>query len=206
MSIVSAATIGSVPESVITQALHRCLFPRQDRPWTNFRANFSRLRLQVGGNSHAAVRASAVPASRDRVRRHLPLLSGRPVRAAGEPGPSVDFAFFREPLRRDAALLDKWTAAAQAGSRSEAWAHFLDDIGERFFKGSRKQRVMDALILSLDILPERRRADALACLLADGIEGRAAAEEFWNYIGMARIPEADRARVTALLRQYEIGM
>lgn len=120
-------------------------------------------------------------------------------------GPGGDFAFFREPLRRDQVLRDQWSAAAGNGSPSGMWSRFVHDVGERFFKGSRKQRVMDALVLSLDLLPERRRADALGCLLADGVEGRAAVEEFWQYVGMDRIPEVDRGRVCRLLREYGIG-
>lgn len=120
-------------------------------------------------------------------------------------GPAGDFAFFREPLRRDQVLRDQWSAAAGNGSPSGMWSRFVHDVGERFFKGSRKQRVMDALVLSLDLLPERRRADALGCLLADGVEGRAAVEEFWQYVGMDRIPEVDRGRVCRLLREYGIG-
>ncbi|MFJ2995727.1 hypothetical protein [Pandoraea sp. NPDC087047] len=140
----------------------------------------------------------------------MPVLSAVGVRVAGEPDtdepePAVDFAYFRGPLKRDATLLGKWGAAAQAGSQSEAWSQFVSDIRERFFGRSRKQQVMDALILSIDILPPSRRADALACLLGDGDEGVAAVEEFWEYIGMHRIPEGDRARVTALLEAYEIG-
>ncbi|WP_353192534.1 hypothetical protein [Pandoraea pnomenusa] len=65
--------------------------------------------------------------------------------------------------------------------------------------------MMDALMLSLDLLPPKHRADALACLLADGIEGRAAAEEFWKYVGLKRIPDVDKARVEALIRRYQIG-
>ncbi|WP_150575742.1 hypothetical protein [Pandoraea aquatica] len=117
----------------------------------------------------------------------------------------MDYMFFREPLKANPALIEKWGVAATAGSESEAWSAFVSDISDRFFKGSRKQRVMDALILSLDILPPERRADALACLLTDGREGIAAVEEFWAYVGMDRIPEADRARVAALLLHYEIG-
>ncbi|WP_150811302.1 hypothetical protein [Pandoraea sputorum] len=117
----------------------------------------------------------------------------------------MDFMFFREPLKANPALVEKWCVAAKAGSESEAWSAFVGDISERFFKGSRKQRVVDALILSLDILPPQNRADALACLLADGPEGVAAVEEFWKYFGLQRIPEVDRARVAALLIHYEIG-
>lgn len=120
-------------------------------------------------------------------------------------GPADDFAFFREPLRRDRVLRDQWSAAAGNGAPSGMWSRFVHDVGERFFKGSRKQRVMDALVLSLDLLPERRRADALGCLLADGVEGRAAVKEFWPYVGMDRIPEVDKGRVCRLLREYEIG-
>ncbi|MCI3203540.1 MULTISPECIES: hypothetical protein [Pandoraea] len=137
--------------------------------------------------------------------RPLPIQSVGRLSSTGAHGPAADFAFFREPLKRNAVLIGKWGAAANAGSQSQAWSHFVADIGERFFKGSRKQRVMDALVLSLDILPPRHRADALACLLSDGIEGRAAVEEFWKYVGIDRIPDADKARVTALIQQYEIG-
>ncbi|ODP34390.1 hypothetical protein [Pandoraea sp. ISTKB] len=121
------------------------------------------------------------------------------------PKPAVDFMFFREPLKANPALVEKWGVAAKAGSESEAWSAFVGDISERFFKGSRRQRVMDALILSLDVLPPQHRADALACLLTDGSEGLAAVEEFWEYVGMERIPDVDRARVAALLLRYEIG-
>lgn len=139
----------------------------------------------------------AVPASPD-------VLAWQP-QAPADRGPAGDFAFFREPLRHDSVLRDQWSAAAGNGSPSGMWSRFVHDVGERFFKGSRKQRVMDALVLSLDLLPERRRADALGCLLADGVEGRAAVEEFWQYVGMDRIPEVDRGRVCRLLREYEIG-
>ncbi|WP_150739840.1 hypothetical protein [Pandoraea anapnoica] len=135
----------------------------------------------------------------------MAMLSARRTNEPAAPEPAVDFMFFREPLKANAALLEKWAVAAKAGSASEAWSAFVGDISERFFKGSRKQRVMDALILSLDVLPPRHRADALACLLADGQEGIAAVEEFWEYVGMKRIPDVDRARVAALLLHYAIG-
>lgn len=149
---------------------------------------------------------AAIPYGPDGEHRRLPILSARHVSSAGEPTPAADFAFFREPLKRNPALIGKWGAAAQAGSQSEAWSQFVGDVSELFFKGSRKQRVMDALVLSLDILSANRRADALACLLADGIEGRAAVEEFWKYVGMERIPAADKPRVAELIRKYEIGV
>ena len=148
---------------------------------------------------------AAAPATADGAHRKLPILSAQHVSSAGEPKPAVDFAFFREPLKRDPALIGNWGAAVQAGSQSEAWSQFVGDVSERFFKGSRKQRVMDALVLSLDILSANRRADALACLLEDGSEGQAAVEEFWKYIGMERIPAADKPRVAELIRQYGIG-
>ncbi|WP_052652962.1 hypothetical protein [Pandoraea oxalativorans] len=137
--------------------------------------------------------------------RRLPILSAKGTAEPAPPRPAVDYLFFREPLKADAPLLERWAVAATAGSASDAWSAFVGGISARFFKGSLRQRVMDALILSLDILPPQHRADALACLLADGPEGVAAVEEFWKYFGLKRIPEVDRARVAALLLHYEIG-
>ncbi len=119
--------------------------------------------------------------------------------------PTADFAWFRDALTRTPAILCHWADAATAGPASPAWTKFLGGITTCYFKSSRKQRVMDALMLSLDLLPPKHRADALACLLADGIEGRAAAEEFWKYVGLKRIPDVDKARVEALIRRYQIG-
>lgn len=120
-------------------------------------------------------------------------------------GPKADFAWFRDALTRTPAILCHWADAATAGPASPAWTKFLSGITTCYFKSSRKQRVMDALMLSLDLVPPKHRADALACLLADGIEGRAAAEEFWRYVGLKRIPDVDKARVEALIRRYQIG-
>ncbi|WP_150671455.1 hypothetical protein [Pandoraea anhela] len=193
----SATTIGATPAA--THAPHQ----RGCRVHARFRADLATVRLRHAVGSHRA--ATSVPLRREGTHRPLPIQSVGHVWATGVPKPAANFAFFREPLRQNAALLGKWGAAASAGSRSEAWSHFVADVGARFFKGSRRQRVMDALVLSLDILPARHRADALACLLNDGVEGRAAVEEFWKYVGMERIPEIDRPRVAALIRRFGIG-
>ncbi|VVE90729.1 hypothetical protein [Pandoraea bronchicola] len=174
-------------------------------PHACFNADIQTVELRAAGMLRSPFAADAVRIRHGGVPGHLPLVSVKNLDACSEPGPAADFAFFREPLKQNMALLGRWAAAARAGSQSEAWSRFVSDITEHFFKGSRRQRVMDALILSIDVLPASYRADALACLLADGEEGMAAAEEFWEYIGLDRIPEADKDRVRGLIRQYGIG-
>ncbi|VVE45629.1 hypothetical protein [Pandoraea terrigena] len=200
MNPVGAATIRTIP--MIPGNERRPL----DRPSERFIADLRTVGLRAGGSLRASMVASAVRMRDDNVQRPLPLLSLSNLEVLPEPEPAADFAFFREPLKQNETLLGQWGEAANAGSQSEAWCRFVDDISARFFKGSRKQRVMDALMLCIDVLPPNRRADALACLLADGEEGRAAAEEFWKYIGLDRIPDLDKHRVRELIRQYEIGM
>lgn len=200
MNPVGAATISTLPMMSGNEP------PPLDRPSERFRADLRTVGLQSAGGLRSPMAASAVRLRDDSAQRPLPLLSVSNLENLPDPEPAVDFAFFREPLKRNETLLNQWGEAASAGSQSEAWGRFVDDISARFFKGSRKQRVMDALMLCIDVLPPNRRADALACLLADGEEGMAAAEEFWEYIGLDRIPEADKDRVRELIRQYEIGM
>ncbi|WP_301233420.1 hypothetical protein [Pandoraea cepalis] len=200
MSPVGAATISTVPMVFSTE--HRPL----DRPNERFIADLRTVGLQAAGSLRSPMAALAVRTRDDTAQRSLPFLSVSNLENLPDPEPAVDFAFFREPLKQNETLLSQWGEAASAGSHSEAWCRFVDDISARFFKGSRKQRVMDALMLCIDVLPPNRRADALACLLADGEEGMAAAEEFWEYIGLDRIPDADKDRVRELIRQYEIGM
>jgi len=199
MNPLSATTIGAVPTA--TRTLHRNLCPLRER----FRADLATVQLMRGRGLRPSVIPNAVFVEPRGAGHPLPILSAMRMTDPSAPKPAVDFMFFREPLKANPALIEKWGVAAKAGSESEAWSAFVGDISERFFKGSRRQRVMDALILSLDILPPQHRADALACLLADGSEGVAAVEEFWEYVGMERIPEVDRARVAALLLHYEIG-
>ncbi|MFK0378526.1 hypothetical protein [Pandoraea sp. NPDC090278] len=196
---VSAATISAVPTA--TRTLHQHLSPLRER----FRADLSTVQMMRGRGFRPSVIPDAVFVEPRGAEHPLPILSARRMTDPSAPKPAVDFMFFREPLKANPALIEKWGVAATAGSASEAWSAFVGDIGEQFFKGSRRQRVMDALILSLDILPPERRADAIACLLTDGTEGIAAVEEFWEYVGMERIPHVDRARVAALLLRYEIG-
>lgn len=200
MNPLGAATISTLPMMPSTE--HRPL----DRPSERFIADLRTVGLQAAGSRRSPMAALAVRTPDDTSQRALPLLSVSNLENLPEPEPAVDFAFFREPLKQNETLLSQWGEAASAGSQSEAWCRFVDDISVRFFKGSRKQRVMDALMLCIDVLPPNRRADALACLLADGEEGMAAAEEFWEYIGLDRIPDADKDRVRELIRQYEIGM
>ena len=200
MNPVGAATISIVP--MVPSTEHRPL----DRPSERFIADLRTVGLQAAGSLRSPMAVLAVRTRDDTVQRSLPLLSVSNLVNLPEPEPAVDFAFFREPLKQNDTLLSQWGEAASAGSQSEAWCRFVDDVSTRFFKGSRKQRVMDALMLCIDVLPPNRRADALACLLADGEEGMAAAEEFWEYIGLDRIPDADKDRVRELIRQYEIGM
>lgn len=179
--------------------------PLLSNPHDRFSVDIRTVHLRHAGSCHIARAAAATQAHPGGAHRRLPILSARHLSPFGVSEPAADFAFFREPLKRNPALIGKWGAAAQAGSQSEAWSQFLGDVSDRFFKGSRKQRVMDALVLSLDILPANRRADALACLLEDGSEGLAAAEEFWKYVGMERIPDADKPRVAELLRKHDVG-
>ncbi|MCE4062497.1 hypothetical protein LXM60_20045 [Pandoraea sputorum] len=180
--------------------------PPLSNPRDRFSVDIRTVHLRHAGSCRIAKPVAATPGHPERAHRRLPILSARHVSPIGASEPAADFAFFREPLKRNPALIGKWGAAAQAGSQSEAWSQFLADVSARFFKGSRKQRVMDALVLSLDILPANRRADALACLLEDGSEGLAAAEEFWKYVGMERIPDADKPRVAELILKHEIGL
>lgn len=200
MNPVGAATISTAP--MTPRTVHHRFCARH----AQFNVDLRTVGLRAAGLFRSPFAASAERVLDRGAQRPLSLSIARHLHTAEDPGPAADFAFFREPLKRNRALLDKWGAAATAGSQSEAWSHFVKDISGRFFKGSRKQRVMDALMLSIDILPPNRRADALACMLADGDEGRAAAEEFWEYIGLDRIPDGDKDRVRDLIRQYEIGM
>lgn len=195
----SVSTAGSA--TLPTQTFELQSYTRPQR----FAADLNIARLAPAGGFRAANIPQAVFVEPDGVPPKLPILSARRMVQPVPPRPAVDYLFFREPLKADAALLEKWAAAAAVGSQSEAWSAFVGEISARFFKGSLRQRVMDALILSLDILPPQNRADALACLLADGREGVAAVEEFWKYFGLKSIPEVDRARVAALLLHYEIG-
>lgn len=199
MNLVNAVTISSLP--TVTRALHQHLSPHRER----FRADLGTVRLMRGGGLRPSVIPTAVFVEPRGARYVPPIASAMRMIDPAAPKPAVDYVFFREPLKANPALVERWGVAAKEGSESDAWSAFVGHISERFFKGSRRQRVMDALILSLDILPPERRADALACLLSDGSEGVAAVEEFWEYVGMERIPDVDRARVAALLLRYEIG-
>ncbi|VVE75170.1 hypothetical protein PCA31118_04933 [Pandoraea captiosa] len=203
MHPVSTTTFGTVPTTPSTPlAPQQRHAPMHER----FRADIATIRLRHGGRRPIATAVIAEPVRQTAPHRRLPILAARRLFDSDAPAPAADFAFFREPLKQTPALIGQWSAAAKAGSGSEAWTQFVADISERFFKGSRKQRVMDALVLSLDILPPHDRADALACLLADGVEGNAAVEEFWTFVGMGRIPDADKARVAELIRRYGIGL
>ncbi|VVE56144.1 hypothetical protein PCO31110_05103 [Pandoraea communis] len=199
MNPIGIATIGTAPMTHPVANSHPC------HRHARFNADLQTVELKAAGKLLSPFAATAVRIREPGLPDHLPLASARNLRDVADQGPAADFAFFREPLRQNVALLGRWGTAAKAGSQSNAWSQFVNDITEHFFKGSRKQRVMDALILSLDVLPARYRADALACLLADGEEGMAAAEEFWEYIGLDRIPDADKDRVRGLIRQYGIG-
>ncbi|MCE4062498.1 hypothetical protein LXM60_20050 [Pandoraea sputorum] len=128
---------------------------------------------------------------------------GGQVRKTLAPSPAADFNFFRMPLK--AGLYGRWEAAAQAGSQSEEWSDFLSFVSKRYFKDCDRRRMMDGLVLSLDILPKESRADALVCLLEDASEGRDSAAEFCEYVGIDIIPEADRPRVAELLRKHNVG-
>lgn len=203
MNPVGIATLGTAPMN----------FPltHQQPPHRheNFVADLQTVKLRTAGRLESPFTATALRIRPVESASPLPVVSLRNLLDVTEPeqdlGPAADFAFFREPLKQNMALLGQWAAAAKAGSQSDAWSQFVSDISAHYFKGSRRQRVMDALILSIDVLPASYRADALACLLADGEEGMAAAEEFWEYIGLDRIPEADKERVRSLIRQYGIG-
>ncbi|WP_146110260.1 hypothetical protein [Pandoraea apista] len=203
MNPIGVATIGTVPMT----------FPLRHQPGhrrhENFIADLQTVRLKAAGMIRSPFGTAAQPVPHIGLPNRLPVVSVRQLQkaVAGElaPGPAADFDFFREPLKQNMALMGQWAAAVRAGSQSGAWSQFVSDITEHFFKGSRMQRVMDALILSIDVLPANYRADALACLLADGEEGLAAAEEFWEYIGLDRIPDGDKERVRGLIRQYGIG-
>jgi hypothetical protein len=202
MNPVGIAPIYTAP--IASPAVHQSACRQHD----HFNADLQTVTLRAAGKLSSPFCAPTVRAVRilpGDAQRHFPLTSVKNLRAFSAPGPAADFAFFRQPLKQNMALIGRWASAAKAGSQSEAWAQFVNDITERFFKGSRKQRVMDALILSIDILPPSHRADALACVLADGEEGMAAAEEFWEYIGLDRIPDADKDRVRGLIHQYGIG-
>ncbi|WP_047907125.1 hypothetical protein [Pandoraea faecigallinarum] len=199
----SAATTGTVSAMRVAPTPNH--HPDANHPYEHFRADLATVMLRPVAQLAPASSARAIPLPRNCAYRQLPILSVTGLLSRGLPSPATDFLFFREPLQRSQALIGQWGAAAKAGSQSEAWSQFVGEIGERFFPGSRRQRIMDALVLSLDILPPHDRADALACLLGDGIEGQAALEEFWKYVGMHRIPEPDRPRVAQLIRQYGIG-
>nr|WP_309397434.1 hypothetical protein [Pandoraea sp.] len=199
MNPVGIATTSAAP--IASPVMHQGACDRHQC----FNADLQTVELRAAGRLRSPFAATAVRIRHSGAQRYLPLTSARNSHVANEPRPAADFAFFRQPLKQNMALIGRWASAAKAGSQSDAWSQFVNDITERFFKGSRRQRVMDALILSIDILPPSHRADALACLLADGEEGMAAAEEFWEYIGLDRIPDADKDRVRSLIRQYGIG-
>lgn len=199
MNPIGIATIGTAPMTHPVANSHPC--HRHER----FNADLQTVELKAAGKLLSPFVVTAVRIREPGRPNQFPLTSVRNLLDVADQGPAADFAFFREPLKQNMALQGRWVAAAKAGSQSDEWSQFVNDITEHFFNRSRKQRVMDALILSIDVLPARYRADALACLLADGEEGVAAAEEFWEYIGLDQIPDVDKDRVRGLIRQYGIG-